>query len=754
MYLLVASLLLLPLAAADTFESTVAPFLAKHCTMCHNARNKSANLDLDRLRQPESALAERDVWESVAQRVKSGQMPPPGLPKPSPESAAAFIAWAEAHVRGADAKAPLDPGRVTARRLNRTEYNNTIRDLLGIAFRPADDFPLDDSGHGFDNIGDVLTVSPSLLEKYLAAADQIVRVALRTSAPPKPIVESYNLDKFGESRSLPGDAEGERLARRGSLVVKHRFPHEADYEIRIAVRGPGNEDDSSNKLAIVVGGRQVQLVDVIPGADQKRNFDVRLPVPAGESEVGAAFLFPGPGKPKQQPGRPINIPIPGFYVDSIDIHGPFVNAAQLPESHRRVFVCQEQTDDCARRILGSFARRAWRRPAAPAEVDKLLRFVRLARQEGESFEQGIALAVKATLVSPHFLFRMERQGARELNPHELATRLSYFLWSSMPDQELFRLADTGELSQPAILAAQVRRMLADPKSAALAENFAGQWLELRNLAQINPDPKRFPSFDADLREAMKRETLLFFDAMLREDRNVLDFIDGDFTFLNERLARHYGIDHVMGPKFRRVTLSNPQRGGVLTHASVLTVTSFPNRTSPVLRGLWILENFLATPPPSPPANVPQLKEEEIGKSMSLRQQLERHRADPACAVCHLKMDTLGFGLENYDAIGAWRTHDGDVPVDAAGALPGNLSFATPAEMKAILRKDAVVFVRCLTEKLMIYALGRGLESSDKPVLRAITTQTINDGYRFSSIILGIVNSPPFRMRRDEGAHSQ
>ncbi|MCC6590577.1 MAG: DUF1592 domain-containing protein [Bryobacterales bacterium] len=731
----------------------VAPFLSKHCTMCHNAKTKTANLDLERLRDPRAALAERDVWETVIQRVKSGQMPPKGIPKATPEVTAAVVRWAEEHVATVDSERKVDPGRVTARRLNRVEYNNTIRDLLGIQFRPADDFPLDDSGHGFDNIADVLTVSPSLLEKYLEAADQIVRVALRTGPAPKAVVESYNLDKFGESKSVPADPEGERIVRKGSLVVRHRFPYEAEYEIRIAVRGPGNADDSTSRVAVIAGGQQVAVLDVETGADKKRNFEVRTQVPAGESEVGAALVFPGPVKPRQTP----NISIPGgFYIDTIEIHGPFVKTAELPESHKRVFVCTEKTDDCARRIVSGFARRAWRRPVTPQEVDKLLRFVRMAKAEGDSFEQGIALAVKATLVSPNFLFRVERGaagGTRELNSHELASRLSYFLWSSMPDEKLFRAAEEGNLQQPEVLAAQVKRMLASPKADALAENFAGQWLELRNLAQVNPDPKKFPGWDADLREAMRRETVLFFTAILREDRSVLEFVDSKFTYLNSRLAEHYNIAGIEGRKFRRVDLSTDQRGGVLTHASVLTVTSYPTRTSPVQRGLWVLENFLASTPPPPPANVGALREEAIGKAMSLRKELERHRADAACAVCHDKMDALGLGLENYDAIGAWRTKDGDFPVDAAGTLPGNRFFTTPAEMRKILMGDSETFARCLTEKLMIYGLGRGMASNDKPVLRSIAKKVAAEDYRFSSMILGIVNSPTFRMRKSDGGSS-
>ena len=484
---------------------------------------------------------------------------------------------------------------------------------------------------------------------------------------------------------------------------------------------------------------------------------MRVAVKAGESPVGAAFVMPGPVRPTD--GDQVIV------VDSVEVRGPYVTASgEIPESHRRIFVCTPPAGtfdaECGGKILSSFARRAWRRPATPAEVDALLRFVRMAEQEKDSFEKGIELAVKAILVSPNFLFRIERDPdpnnpklAHALSAHELASRLSYFLWSSMPDEELLALADQSKLSDPAVLRKQVKRMLADAKASALAENFAGQWLELRNLAITSPDARKFPSFDPDLREAMRRETTLFFEAVLKEDRSILDFIDGKFTYVNERLAKHYGMEGVEGRKFRRVELDGARRSGVLTQASVLTVTSYPTRTSPVLRGLWVLENFLGSPPPAPPANVPQLEEKEIGKSMSLRNQLERHRADPGCAVCHSKMDVLGFGLENYDAVGMWRDKDGNFDVDAAGVLPGNKVFSTPAQMKTILLEEREAFTHMLTEKMLTYALGRGPEGYDRPVIRAIGKSVAGNEYRISSMIEGIVNSQPFQMRRGDGKPS-
>jgi hypothetical protein len=448
-------------------------------------------------------------------------------------------------------------------------------------------------------------------------------------------------------------------------------------------------------------------------------------------------------------------------VDHFEIIGPYdPHARPLTESHQRIFLCGhapgQHGPECARRIVAALARRAYRRPVGDAEVEKLARFVNLAQQNGDSFEQGVRIALEAILVSPHFLFRIENDpdpngaaAAHRIDDYELAARLSYFLWSSMPDEELFRLAGERKLHRPEALRAQVHRMLLDKRSVALVDNFAGQWLELRNLDSVKPDPDRFPNFDEELRKAMREETRLFFEAVIHEDRSILDFIDGKYTFLNERLAKHYGIPGVVGPEFRRVALTGDERSGVLTQASVLTVSSYPTRTSPVLRGKWILENILNDPPPPPPPGVANLKEEAIGTTMSLRQQLEQHRANPACAACHTRMDPLGFGLENYDAVGQWRTQDGKFAIDAAGTLPGGRSFHGPGELKGILRADRDAFARCLTEKLLTYALGRGLERYDRPAVNLIEQRLAASDYRFSRLVLEIVESLPFGMRHGE-----
>jgi len=748
-------------AADDAFTTAVVPFLTKNCVGCHNPSLKSGNLDLARLRNPETGLAERDAWEALATRLRRGEMPPPTSPQPPPAHRNTLIEWAERHVAAIDKGRKVDPGRVTPRRLNRAEYNNTVRDLLGVEFHPADDFPLDDSGYGFDNIGDVLSMNPALLEKYLAAADQGIRAAIRTGSPPKAVYERYELERLGEPARVPGDPEGERVIARGSLIGRHRFPADADYEIRVNLRGRGSEGDPPSRVMLLAGGRQIQAFEVETGQNRKRAFEARIHMPPGEAEIGAAWIYPGP---PYDPAMKENNGGTNLWVDAVEVRGPFAAAgdAGLPETHKRIFLCTPPPGkfdrDCAKRIVESFTRRAWRRPVTAGEVEKLLTLADMSQREGDTFEQAIQLSLKAALVSPNFLFRIERHpkpndstAQAAVTPYELASRLSYFLWSSMPDDELFRLAEAGTLGKPEVLESQVRRMIADPKSAALADNFAGQWLELRNLSQASPDPKRFPDFDDDLREAMRRETTLFFLAMLRENRPIPDFIDGRFTFLNERLARHYGIPDVAGRQFRRVELDGKQRSGVLTQASVLTISSHPNRTSPVLRGLWILDNFLASPPPAPPADVPQLNEEAIGVTMTLRKQMERHRADAACAVCHTKMDALGFGLENYDPVGGWREMDGKFPVDAAGELPGAKRFDTPAGMKAILLEDKDALARAVAEKMLTYALGRGLEAYDKPVLRSIVGSVGANGYKFLDMIIEVVKSPPFRMRRGEGA---
>ena len=726
----------------EDFKATVAPFIARHCAPCHDSKLRTAGLDLEAYREAGAAFQAQDVWHKVHDKLRSAQMPPPGRVRPGSDELKSVMRWIEKFIGVPQGQTP-DPGRVTARRLNRVEYNNTIRDLLALDSRPADDFPIDDEGYGFDNIGDVLSLSPVLMERYLAAAEKIARSVIMIGPSIQPTVERYSAEK---------------LKQVGGIQTKHRFPTEAEYDLRAGLGGIRPDGSPVVKLALSLDGVQIKLFEVDPARNKPRTFDVRLPVKAGDHEVVLSFVDDN-FKPEE---NPIASRDRYLAIDYAEIRGPFNPVVPpLTESHKRVFSCGHANGDhrpeCAQVIATHLTRRAFRRPATENEIDGLVRLVALAEREGDSFEEGVRVALEAVLVSPQFLFRIERDpkpdDPGEIHPiseHELASRLSYFLWSSMPDDELFRCADDQTLRKPGVLEVQVRRMLADPRSRALGENFAGQWLQLRNLDLVKPDPDRFPEFDEELREAMRRETQLFFETIVREDRPILDFIDGRFTFLNQRLARHYGIAGVEGDRFRRVRLKGDQRSGLLTHGSILTVSSYATRTSPVLRGKWILENFLNAAPPPPPPGVANLNEAAVTSSATLRQQLEKHRSDPSCAVCHSRMDALGFGLENYDAIGAWRTRDGKFPVDSAGTLPGGKTFRGSSGLKAILKSDSEAFAQCLTEKMLTYALGRGLEPFDRPAVDSIARRLASGDYRFSRLVLEIVNSLPFQMRRGEG----
>jgi hypothetical protein len=462
-----------------------------------------------------------------------------------------------------------------------------------------------------------------------------------------------------------------------------------------------------------------------------RTLTYRAALPPGEHKLAGVFR---------------NHPEGDYQIDYIEVRGPFAkDGLDLPDTHKRIVLCTDATPACAERITANLLPKAWRRPVTPAEISKIASFTTQAIAAGQTLEQGVQYSLQAMLVSPNFLFRMEpaTDTARKLTNPELASRLSYFLWSTMPDDELSRV----DLQQPAVLRAQVRRMMASPKAAALVENFGGQWLQLRNLEVHKPDPEKFPKFNETLAAAMGQETRRFFEGIVKEDRSILEFLDANYTYLNEPLAAHYGIPGVSGDEFRKVSLPDSTRGGVLTQASVLTISSYPTRTSPVLRGKWILENILGTPPPPPPPNVPELNTSEVGNTGTLRQQMEKHRASATCAVCHTKMDALGFGLENFDAVGQWRTMDGKFPIEPGGSLPGNKSFKTPAELRGLLKADPKYFTRCLTEKLMTYALGRGLEKFDRPTIAKICNKLASDGYRMSALIDGIVESLPFQYRK-------
>ncbi len=791
-------LLSLPLAAQST---DVSAYLQKNCVTCHNATVKSGDVDLKSLQAPKTFEADRELWEKVVEKIKTNRMPPPGAPQPPAADNTSVTRWLQAEFARQDRAVKPDAGRVTARRLNRAEYNNTVRDLLAVDLRPADSFPADIAAYGFDNISDALNLSPALLENYVDAAERVVRTAIFGPERRKPAAIHYSApvrinDSRGKS-SLPKDLFNYDLTGLSTLHSAHfvhRFPVDAEYSFRLVLNGHRPNQSEPAHPAFFIDGKLAHEFEVDATDLEGQVVEFRTRVTAGEHLLEATYLRPYHGlppsyngpEPSKRPPEPLINPrgklsekdietlrkygtriktdavekrVDNRY-ESIDVGGPF-NQVTAPsaESLRRIFVCGHapgrHSAACARPILTTFAGRAYRRPATAQEVDQLLALVSLARKQGDSFEEGIATALQAVLVAPAFLYRIETdrpaapgRTSAPIAPYELASRLSYFLWSSTPDEQLLRLAGQGALRQPVVLTAQVKRMLRDPRSSALVENFAGQWLQFKNIDVIRPDQERFPIFDDALRLAMRRETELFLGNIIRNDGSVLEVLDANYTFLNERLARFYGIPGVSGPEFRRVDVSGtPRGGGVLAHASVLSVSSYSTRTSPVLRGKWILENLLNAPPPAPPPGVPPLDEAKAGQTGTLRQQMEEHRKNPACASCHAPLDPLGFGLENFDAIGAWRTEDGKFPVDAAGLLPDGRSFRTPAELKALLKADRDAYVRGLVEKLLTYTLGRGLERYDRPVVAEISAKLPAREYRFSQLVLEIVNSLPFQERR-------
>ena len=663
--------------------------------------------------RPDDAGAQAQTWERVLRKVRSGEMPPPGLPRPEPAESAALTAWIEAELDRAAAAKP-NPGRPAIHRLNRAEYSNAIRDLLALDIDPGSSLPADDSGYGFDNIADVLSVSPALLEKYLAEARQISRLAV------------------GDTAILPSLA---KYSRSQAGNIRHYFPLDAEYSIKVHLRPASADDHASPQLEILVDGTALKLPDPVSEV-----YETRQRVKAGARVISVG---------------------PRAVVNFVEITGPFdATGPGETASRKRVFVCRPQRSSgekaCAKEILSALARRAYRRPVTEADLHPLLSFYATGRRKG-TFETGIEMALARMLIAPQFLFRMERDPAEiapgrayRISDIDLASRLSFFLWSSIPDDTLLEAAEQDKLHQPGVFTEQVERMLQDPRSVALVKNFAGQWLYLRNLALVKPDPEAFPDFDESLRAAFQQETELFLETIFREDRSAIDLLDADFTFVNERLARHYKIADVHGSEFRRVTLSGTERRGLLGQGSILTVTSYANRTSPVLRGKWILENLLGSPPPPPPANVPDLKAHgEDGRRLSLRDQMQRHRTDAICSGCHARMDPLGFALENFDGVGHWRIADEAGPIDASGALPDGASFDGPWGLTKVLVSRRDEFAATLSAKLLTYALGRGLEYYDQPEVRAITREAARADYRISALILAITRSTPFQMRRSE-----
>ncbi len=745
--------------AEAEFRQHVQPVLNRYCVMCHNARLKTAGVALDGLVSAGTIAGQPGLWEKVLHKVRSGEMPPPGLPKPSPERSQTMVSWISAAL-DREAESHPDPGRVTVHRLNRAEYDNAIRDLLAIDFQPAADFPADDSGYGFDNVADVLSLPPVLMEKYLAAAGKAAKVALGR-VHYEPLLRRLEVPRDG-SQTQPWQIQGNSRSRT-VMLTRSEFPADAEYLLRLRLRGaPGAT--GKDTLEFRIDGLLVHTSPVaFETSDEDEKFrrrEFRLPVRAGKHELQVRVLIEDWQEPAAGAGTPEKPAKDTITVDWVEIAGPYnVKAPGSSDSRRLLLSCTVRSRKaCATQILTRVARRAWRRPVTAAESARLLEFYRMGRAGTHEYEGGIELGLKAILVSPHFLFRIERDPPGSapgsvvlLGDLALASRLSFFLWSSVPDEELLALAEKGQLRRPGILQNQVRRMLRNPKSVALTENFAGQWLHLRNLVTWRPARNLFPDVDDSLRNAMRREAELFFESVVREDRSVLDFLDARDTFLNDRLAQHYGIDGVRGAEFRRVQLAGTERGGVLTMAGILAVTSYPTRTSPVIRGKWVLENLLGSAPPPPPPGVPPLEEAAIGKTVTVRQQMEAHRSNPACASCHARMDPIGFALENYDAAGKWRTSEGGFPVDAGGKLPSGQAFANAAELKQILRTHPEEFLLSFTEKLMTYALGRGIERTDKPAVRAIVRNAAADDYKFTSILKGIVESVLFQMRRTGGA---
>jgi hypothetical protein len=741
-----------------TFKDKILPFTTTYCLPCHNDDKPKGGLSLTGQKTDADARKNRKDWGAIQHVLAAGEMPPKNAKQPTKSERETAISAIENTLTKVDCGLAKDPGRVTIRRLNRAEYNNTIRDLCGVDFKPAEDFPADDVGYGFDNIGDVLSFQPILFEKYMAAADKILSTALtlpEIAKTQKNTVRAQAIQvtvRGAKSRETPQSPPKITLQSEGSAFLeKLNFPGEGEYVVRF--RGWGSKvGDEFPKVVFRIEGKDLKTVTVDASKEKPQTYEMRANFTPGEKRVSMVFSNPFEDKKETDAAKKFR----QFGIDLIEVEGPFnPKAPPDPASVKLLLTARPSSaadkTSAARQVLSSFASRAYRRPAKAEEVARLVKLFEVADKQGEPFEKAVRLPMKAVLVSPHFLYRIEEDpkdpnGVRTISDHEFATRLSYFIWSSMPDAELRALADKGELRKPAVLEAQVKRMLADPKSRALGENFAGQWLQLRNLKTIAPDRGSFPAWDAALQTAMGREAEAFFEYVVKNDRSVMEFLDADYTFVNARLAKHYGIADVKGDDFQQVKLTDGRRGGIITMASTLTVTSNPTRTSPVKRGKWILENILGTPPPPPAPDVPELPPTGELKG-TLRQQMEQHRSNPACATCHAKLDPLGFGLENFDAVGGWRTTDNKQPIDSSGVMPDGKSFKGPGELRKVLLGKSDLFRRCLAEKLLTFALGRGLEYYDKCAVDDIVKAAQSKQDKFSALVMGVVTSDPFQKRK-------
>ncbi len=755
--------------------------LDRYCVTCHNQRSKTANVMFDAMDLAHLSQ-NADIWEKAVRKLRGGMMPPPGARQPDKAAVDSFVLWLENSLDQAAAADP-NPGRVALHRLNRVEYANAIEDLVALRVDASALLPKDDEANGFDNVANVLKVSPSFLDQYLSAARLVSHQAIGNATPKT----TSTVLGAPRSNNQGVHVEGLPLGTRGGFVAEYLFPADGEYKFNIAGLAGGGYVrglEYPHTLIMTIDGARVFQENVggeedMKAIDQKqapavaainaRFQNIRLNVKGGPHKVGVTFI----ARTFAESDNLLYSYSPGGGVDripsvrSVEVLGPYhpVGVTETPSRHK-IFVCSATRESeelpCATQILSMLARRAFRRPVTDRDLVAPLAFYKSARETGD-FDAGIRSALTAILSSPKFLYRAEAAPENaapgsiyRISDLDLASRLSFFLWSRMPDDELLDVAAKGKLSDPKVLETQVRRLLADPRSKSLVTNFAFQWLKVRSIDGIDPDAFQFPNFDESLREAFKREMEMFVESILREDRSVLDLVTANYTFVNERLALHYGIPNVRGERFRRVTLEDSNRWGLLGKGSVLMVTSYPNRTGPVLRGAWILENIAGTPPSPPPPNVEGFKENKAGeKAKSVREIMEQHRANPSCNACHGVMDPLGFALENFDAIGAWRTKDRDAgtPIDASGKLVDGTPVTGPNDLRQALMRRPEQFVETITEKMMTYALGRSVEYYDMPTVRQIVRDAARDNYRFSSIVLGIVKSAPFEMKRAQKVSS-
>ncbi len=783
------------LAIAPGFAGAATPqqagaVVGKYCATCHSAQIHTADLVLDAAAVGH-VTTDPERWEKVVRKLRAGTMPPPGVPRPDRATYDLLAGFLETELDRAAVAKPDAGNLPPLHRLSRTEYQNSVRDLLALGALPKEmDYslllPQDNSMSGFDNLADLLFISPTAMESYLGAAEKISRLAVGDPATP-PMVNIYRIPDEEEQTARVEDLP---VGTRGGLAIRSQFPLDGEYLVRVVLAGASGEEQ---KLEIGVDGERAQLASVAPGGGRggrggrggapgadgdaagngggrgaRKPLEFRIPVKAGPRLIGITFVERDEVRDEEVLRPRLRSTGPEVAVETVTISGPY-NAKGPGDtpSRQRIFICRpvsvSEEEPCARRILSALARRAYRRPVIAADVQNLMPFYSAGRAEG-GFELGIERALQRLLVSPQFLFRIERDPAtavagtiHPVSDLELASRLSFFLWSSIPDDELLDLASQGKLRQPGVLENQVRRMVADPRSEPLVSNFAEQWLYLRDLDLKKPNEILFADFDESLRDAFRRETDLFLDSVLRGNRSVVELLSANYSFVNERLAKHYGIPNVHGSEFRRVTFpSGSPRGGLLGQGSILTITSYANRTSPVNRGKWVLENLLSSAPPPPPPNVPALKTEgkEPGKMLTMREAMVEHRAMPACAGCHSRMDPIGFAMENFDAVGRWRDRDGDNPIDPSGVFPSGEKFDGMAGLKAALLSRPEQFVSTVSEKLLMYAIGRNVQYFDEPAVRAIVKEGARNNYTFASLVLGVARSVPFQMRETQTAKSK